>query len=740
MTNYAQAEIMSPDSDLLALQTAQGGALLFSIGTDGSLYATVENAGTKHGWSRANLSAAQVAKDFPSASEASCVRFSAAQAGDGTIRLAMALRVGENDYLYVSLGNSSEDTSWTADPNWTPVPYDDASYQRSRLVIVGLFISKSTDGEYIVADVLRDPASAASLIFRYYINPRKANGAKWNPHDVAVDIAPGKYQSCLGRKANQGMYPLDGIVTCGQINGKAQLLYAPLYNAFRPGRPPNPDILYLPAGGIADAIATCRNPDNTADLYTASNGALYWFSSDNQENAATGVLALQNELFNGVRSLFAFLASATQVVVWGLNSSDQIFYTTCQVGSQSSPGAWSVPVPILNGVEQLSPFANRAYSANCFFAHTGNSQLVKAVKSPGTTLWTFQSVTLPPPTITIPARSFSSYTTRIQVTDSDGKPASDRMVQLSATNVAPVTINHLYYLLSPRPITVATDLLGCITIVEAVDSIQGSRLTVRVGDASMQINPMEKPFNTSAALDTPDALLAATIRYQDGRSRKLVPPETSADSLAVAVTTNQSLAKAYQSVAAPVTVTPRPAVAGPESDNLLIDIGDALAWLGHRIAQGIRDSVQFVSNAAEKIWSLIIKIEGKIYEAVLSTVEAVVKAATWVYEHIKVAIKDVIDFLKFLFDVEDLKRTKAVLKNTTKLFLQHELAQIPTWREEFDGMIADAERAVNGWADRRLVETGVCCDGTNDRKVYAHRISECTRHALIRPFPSECAA
>jgi hypothetical protein len=702
MTNFAQAEIMCPEAEIIALQASHGEALLFSISTEGSLYVTVESTGTRSGWKRANLSAAQVVKDFAQDKKARCVHFAASQCGNGTIHLALVVRTNGNDHLYLSLGNKDADLSWIDAPVWTSVPYDDKSHVRSSLTISDVFISDASDAEYIVVDVVRDPASATSLIYRYYIDSTRANGSAWQPHDVAADIQTEKYKSTLARKTCQGTYAVDGIVTCGQINGVAQLMYSPLYNVFDPSIPPSPDILHLPEGTIAESVAACRNADNSADLYVISGGALYWFASDNQENGATGVLVVQNDLFIGVRTLFAFLASSTQVVVWGLNSSNEIFYITCSLGRQTERSAWSNPVPILSGVEQLAPFANRTYSANCFFAHTGQNKLVKAVKSPGTLMWTFQSITLPALTKSTPAQSLDSYTTQIQVTNDNGLPASNAEIRLSSTNVVAVTINHHYCILSSMPIIVTADALGCITVVEPVDSIQGSRLTVEIGNTSVQINPMNKPFQQSVTLDTVDKLRSATIHYQDGGSKSLAHAETAHADLVAVASMNARLATTYQALASP-TDTPPVALFADATTNLgtnctLIDCGDFFSWLISRIDQGFQDAVSFIEDTATKIWKMVVVIAGKAYHAILNTVEAVVKATIWIYDQIKIAAKDVIDFLKFLFDLEDLKRTKAVLKNTVKLLLQNEVKQIETIRHDLKSAITTAENIVNQWA------------------------------------------
>jgi hypothetical protein len=704
MSNYLQAEIMRPESGIQALQASTGSALLFSIGTDNSLYATVEETGKQShkGWRRCNLSQAQTIKDFRTASGATCTSFAAAQCTDQSIHLAMVLRESANDHLYLCLSNSATDTSWIDHPAWVAYPYDDPNHARATLRIARVFLSEASDNQYIVVDVIRDPGTPVELIFRYYIDPTKTNGTAWQPHDVAIDIEAAAYASCLGRKAGQDSFPVDGIYTSGTVGGKAQFVYAPLYNVFDPTIAPNPDVLHLPGGVVPDAIAACRNSDNTSDLYTAASGALYHFASTNQENDATGVLVARNDLFNRVRSLFAFQSGTNQVTVWGLNANDQIFYTTCALDKLQSADAWSVPVPILAGVEQVTPYANRAYSANCFFAHTGENKLVKAVKSPHTLMWTFREITLPPPSTSLPAQKFSSYTTRVQVTDAAGQPASKVHVSISASNVTSVYINHIYYVISPTPIEVNPDVLGTLTIVESVDTLTGTQLTIGAADASVKINPMDKPIKAAAGLTTEGQLRGATIHYLDGTTKPLVAPQTSSPNLQLVANGNQQVSHSYTSMGQParppLALQAASMPAAVPADHILVDAGDFFAWLGHEIDIGIENFAQFIEDTAKGVWSIVIKIGEKTYQALLNTVEAVVSAATWLYNAIKTAAKDLISFLEYLFDPADLMRTKEVIKNTVKLFLKYQADQIEVVKGDFDSVIKSAEAAVNKWA------------------------------------------
>ena len=121
MQNYLQAEILAPDAKFQALQTQDGTSLLFSIGTDNALYVTKEVPQERSGWARSDLSSAQIRKDFPGQSGVTCKDFASAQstfAPQAAIDLAMVLADRQNDHLYLSMGDSDADTSWTSAPAW----------------------------------------------------------------------------------------------------------------------------------------------------------------------------------------------------------------------------------------------------------------------------------------------------------------------------------------------------------------------------------------------------------------------------------------------------------------------------------------------------------------------------------------------------------------------------------------------------------------------------------------------
>ena len=679
MENYIQADYLAPQEKFIALQTDVGASLLFSVGTAGALFLTYEAPGQTQGWRQVDLGAARLKADF--GGKATVKTFGAAQRtpSAGTpaqIHLAMVGADPSGELLYLSLANSDSDLSWTTSPSWTAAPFNavDAAGQPIQaptpFEIANVFLSEASDGEYIVVDVIRNPGQPVGMLSRYYIDASNPSSPQWKLHDLAVDIQAADYQSCLGRAAKA--FGVDGLYTKGTVGGSAQLIYAPLYNAFDPTQPPLPSRLHLPGGLTADAIAAVRNADNSSDLYVAARGQLYWFASDNQKDGAAGVQVAANALLGGMRALYAY-SSDGAVTVWGLNGSDEVIYLTCKLGAQAQAAAWNQPLPILKNVDAISPFIDRAYSANTFFAHAGTG-LLKLVKSPTTGLWSQRSVTLPPSATTQPSTAIHSYTTHIQVNDDGGRPAPNVAIKLTATNVTSVYINHLYYIVGPSPIEVSTDALGTVTVIEATTSLAGTRYQVAVDtQPQIPINTMDTAWQRNAQYTSSDSLRSAKIFNRDGSSRNFVPTGTSNTDLDNIAKSNQSLNDAYKGLASsptPVAARARPQqVAAHASaavmaasggvEGLLVDAGDFFSWL----ASGVEAAIQIVKDVGEDVWRFVAHIGDAIYHGVLDCVEAVVAAATWIYNQIKIIVEDIILFLEFLFGWQDILVTHRVLKN-----------------------------------------------------------------------------
>lgn len=702
MTNYLQSELISPQAKFEALQTSNGYSLLFSVGTDGVFYLTQEESGTTAtGWSKINLSSSQIRKDFSGVAGVTCRTFDAGQSvQDGSLGLAMVLNTSAGDHLYLSLGNSNKDTSWAGSPNWVPYEYDGSSTM-SKLEIVNVFFCETSyQKQYIVVDIVRDPDSTEKIVSRFYIDPTKANGHYWNNHDLPVDIDVENYKSCIGRLPKGRV---DGLYTAGHVADSAQLEFSPVINVWGDG-PPLPNNLYLPGGNVPSAIAATRNTDLSTNLFVVSGSTLYYFDSSNQKNGAIAAALTTNDVFSGTSKLFAMSHNGT-ITLWGQNASDEVYYTSCQQSQVSNPSAWSIPVPILSDIEEISPYMNGVDGGNTIFA-SGGGKLWRITQASDSTskLWQTNQITLPVPP-TSKSISFNSYTTTIVVTDEQDQPLTNTSLSLSANNRCTVYINGLYYVIDRSPIHIKTNLMGSITIIESTGTLNGTTFTLSTGSGStVTINPMDKPFKKLAALDTSDKLKAATINDGNSKTKSLVASGTSDNDLKTVAAAMGSLSKSYDKVSAPqvnapvgiaaVAVAPAPAAVMDIGNDIVVAAGDLFKWL----ESGVEAIIQVIEDEATEVWHFIATIAGKVYRAVLDTVEAVVGAVEWVFNAVKTAIKDIIKFVEFLFEWDDIKRTKNVLHNLTKLFLNHQVDEIQEVKREFDKMITSAKQAVNGWA------------------------------------------
>lgn len=726
MENYLQASVMAPQRAFRAAQSSDGRALLFSIGSEdgGSpLNVTVEQSGERHAWATVGLGGGS--------GQLPCQLFAVNPQPD-SIHLAMALRDGKNDTLHLGRLTVAADDSVTP-PTWTALPYDDPTTPRQRVEIVGLSLSQATDGEYVVVDVLRDPDSPARHLTRYYIDPAKTSGQAWHLHDVAIDINPEGYVSSLGRRDDEDV---DGIYVGGQVDGHPQLVYAPLLVVDgRPGQRPKTAYLNLTANGdqIPDAIAACPNADNTTDLYVAANGTLYRFASSNQHHEAVATVAATSPFLTTVRDLFTF-DDDDRVVVWGRNADNVAFYLACPRAKLDEPGAWSLPLPLLSGVQHVSPFVNRGNRANIIYAHTHDNQLKVGLKSPETRAWTWTDIVLPLADTQLPARKISSYTTRVQVFDDQKRPASNLTMALTAQNISTVQVNHLYYQVGPTPIHVPVDPNGCVTVIEAVPGLTGTQFGFSVASTPTQvINPMDKAFRKATDLQTVDQLKnAEVVRYVNGvrqPAQKLIGATVDDATLRRVAHMNQQCAHVYQDPAKGPTSALQAAMAAADQpftvpdDAPVVDGGDLFQFLETasadpqvraQVAQTPTTTALSTTTAAdtavgesfwdmlvrwfEGAWEFVVKIGEAIYRCVLELIEDVVAAVRWVFDKIVTAIEDFIHFLSFLFEWDDFKRTKNVIKNVSTAFINYEIGQIPVLRRRFDELIDKAVAAIDAWA------------------------------------------
>jgi hypothetical protein len=757
MQNYIRGEIISHEGKLEAVQTDDGLSMIFGVDSKGVLRIFKETSTeATTGWDTYDISTKAIASAFPGGSVKT---FDVGQSDlDGHIGIIMAIEVDGADHLFISSYNSPKNTSWVeklranTDSAWALIDYD-ADIGARKINIKGAMLAEFPGGkQHMVLDISRP--EDAMHIERYWVVPEnKGKGiACWVKHDVAIDIESDDYQSCVGRSTDQGPWKVDGLYIKGKVSDSTQLIYTDLYNTWDPeGAPPMVQKLSLPNGAYPTAIAAARHISRldwsgddddddddlygSTDLYAISGSKLHLLDGNDQANNRTGVMLKDGDIFDGTTTLLATMHNAAitteedgdpdpifVTTLWGKNKNNEVFYLHCLASKLREPDSWSTPVPILTGIEHISSYRNRVDGGNTIVAAGGGKliKLTQAVDASGSGLWRQQEIVLKTKP-DVSALPLTSYTTTLRVHDDKGLPIKDATVQISANSRTPVYMNGLYYILdNTGPVVVKTDAAGILSVIEAIADLSGTVLTVSVdgGKAHTTINPMQQVFQKFTALKSVDELSKAVV-YRDandggksGSPTPLISDDITAKEKQTVVTALADIEVAYsQSQSQPRNLFRGGVVPSglfrklPGKithvegvfDHEAISVGDLYSWLKSKIKSGLSVIVNIIKDGASGLWKFVATIAGKTYHAFLNTIDAVVGAVVWVFNEIKTAVKDVIRFVEFLFEWDDIKRTKQVMHNIAKRFLEYQVDQIPTLQGKLDQAFDTIAKKTNEW-------------------------------------------
>lgn len=734
MSNYMQGVTVSPDKKFEALQSPDGHSLLFSIGSDGVFYLTEEMPTLSTGWQKSNLSAS-LSAFFPSGTTIIAKNFEVSQyVANNKFTVVLVATVSGVDYLYIASSYSrSNDNS--VNLHWIAIPFDAPEKNYSPLTISGISIIQTVTLPLIVVDVAQN---TTNTIDRYYIDSTKyVSKTYWNSYSLPVNFDSQSVSICGGRKYNDSV---DGIYTLGNNSGVWSIFYQQIFNPFNPKQPGSSSLLSLGNGAIPTAIASTPSAVISStvitytDLYsTSQSGDLYLFTADNQVNNATALLIMTNDLFKNIVQLYAY-TSDLKVVVWGLNRSQQVFYTQCNKTEVLNPSAWSYPLPIGSMVEQISPYINKVNGGNTFFAQVGADTFKKVFQDPVSTIWTSQNIVLPSDPTSKNATKFDCYMTRITVLDETNSPVSGESITIESSYRVPVFINNHYYVLDTAAISIPTDTAGGIKIVQPVVNLQGACLTIQSanGGEKLKINPMDKAANKVATLNTPDTLTAATVTEDNGTPQQpLVSPNTSQDDLQATADSINSLIDAYnnynvsssgassKAVSSSFVYIPSPTVkiytlsVSPQRKtlqlNVIDSVGDTLSKAGDWIETTAGDLcswlkneaeyvIQIIEDTAQKVWNFVATVAGKVYNFIIDCVEKAIAAIEAIFQALMTAIKDLVQFLKFLFSWDDITRTKDVMKNILLMYMNYGVGNLSNLKGSINDEILDLKNKIANWA------------------------------------------
>lgn len=751
MKNQKAASVLPPQSLFHTGQTRQGQAMVFSIGDDHVFYLTLEQPSGRTGWSAKDLSSELGSRH--GGKKITAQTFTVKQnAGDGAITVGLVVRAegDDNDHLYVLADQpDAADAAWLASAAgraWVARPFDDAAHSVGPVNIRYVYLTPSQEADAAAKLVAGVKAGGGNYIQNYTV--ALSGGNAWAQLQTAEN-----FQSVLSQrigKAAASGFP--GLYQLTNLNDGLSLNFTPLDSMFGP-----PTVIKLKAPeGATRLAAVPADEQNNTNLFVAGKGALYLFTPDGQDNFASGVQIIGNKIFAGVQGLEAY-GSKTETVVWGLNQGGEIFYTRCAKGQEGVAGAWSYPVPLLTGVQQVTSFVNRHNSSSIIFAHTSANNLIQLVQDPVTTNWQQRYIVLPTPNPD-DVVEYNTYTTNVQLTDDSNLPLGGATLSVTSTSPCSVYIDDTYHVLSADvPTEVVVGVTGVVTIVQQTQELGAVcyHLELKEGGVRADVNPMSKLIRKmSEDAETADKLGAIKVTDSRGNIKPLLPDSTTPQQKEAAANAIKQFVKISEGLPADGSVKPgrlnaaqrTPAKSFVATPDTLWGISfDGDAWQYHEGAAAVShfglhippagtafairsaslevdsiwdavetafgDIFNWLKHAYDEVKSIIIKVVDdvvnffiqigeQLFRCVIAAISDVVDAVELIFNKIEVFFEDLVKWLGFVFDWNDILRTHKVLKNIIRQYLTHSVQQTEngTYKKAMAEAFKDVKKRIDDWA------------------------------------------
>lgn len=703
MNNYKQIEIIDQRKKFQVAQTDNGHALFFSIGTDEKFYLIKEQSATKTGWEKIELSSTLL-------EDGKTIKtFDIAQNHDtGEINIALAISNSNRpDQLFISQNNSASNLNSANPITWTEIADDRLNQEGSQLIIVDLYVAEvGNNTDIFVVDIEGDNDAIA----RFWINT--VGDSKWNSHSLPANFSNESTISCqIGRAPVGGA--VNGIYNFGASKGEnLQLIYQLLFDEFDPEIAPPSIVFNLTATTLNDsnaAFSVCKsasgNKDET-DLFLAGGGNLYYYAANNQIQNAEPLLVITNKLFNTVKNLHASI-SESRAVIWGQNENDQVFYTSCSLSEINNSDSWSLPIIILSGVSGIQPYIDRSNDGITFFANIGEGRITKGYQDKGSTMWKFTTIELPTPDENTKPEKALSYTTTVQVTDQNNIPVPGAEVTITAQFRTKVYINHLYYTLDTKPITVKADANGVVTIIEWVDHFQGTNFQFHHLDTANEIvvNPTHHSLQKLLSLNSESALNSAVIKQKDGTTKPLMRTSVTSEQKQKLAAVIQNLNTVSNKVQSGNTTVKSSSPSFNSASASVVEPSEGISYIEAsagsllQLLEGeIEFAVELIEDTASDVWHFVVTIGEEVIGFIVDTVEKIAGALKVVWEKIAGFFEDVVEYLSFVFDVDDILATKDVMKQVIKIYFHKVAEEIQVARHLFDDMVVNVEETISEWA------------------------------------------
>lgn len=732
MENYATGKVIDGKSDqqVQAIYDSNGFPITFSISSDKGLFMILK--GLKEG-PYTGASQFDLTRRLGDGLEIEA--FGVGQRKDGAFFLVVSGRKkGENKILQTFM------TSWLVnDPAAMPwansgklwIGRENHALPNEGDAILRLLVGQTDmDAEIQKSGPLVVAVTQENNNVRYArINAHLSEPGSWNALSLGVDAV--RIRDMRIGKNVDGV----GVYYISQNANENHLRFSSIPY-------PNEDPIHLDLPMVKGAMALDVLPENEeghTGLYVGGKGIHYLaakFQEEKRAKTAEFTVLADGKSISGIVNL-SLQQDKGNIAVWALDGEGALWSMDGEKGNAISPSSWTCPLPIKRGIKLLAPIRNQVKTTNDVVLITSENGLERLTQSTETTGWASQSIAVED---SGRLQQYTSYSTQLTFQDDAQRlPYAKEEVEITASEWCEITVNGKTVVIdSEKGHRIKPDVQGVITIVSATKGANTPVFRVKAAKDEFVVNPAAKlddglkgleseadllkakrqngePLLKEGAYDPKDLPAIAeamknlntsrTKLPKNGRASKEYLDEISDEASSQASwgmrISNEGRCQYFQGQAAQVMMSDslqsctHPLMRSDQSGEVTSiwrAAGMVLEWMKNAIVK----AVEFLVEQVGRAWKIIVKIGEVAFQFFIECLEHAYKLADWLLEKtLGLKLKDILDWVGFLFDLKDAAYTSKVVSNVgqqTMLYCENQFGHL---REQVDGVFNDLKGKVD---------------------------------------------
>lgn len=437
--------------------------------------------------------------------------------------------------------------------------------------------------------------------------------------------------------------------------------------------------------------------------------------------------------------------------VFAIGEDGKLYHSSQQAATGTAQN-WSAFFPLGNATgNSIFTLARSAQGYSEAYTVTNSNKLIRYWQNPETAQWFTAPIEIERTAESVV--SVPTHALEITVLDTDGVPQPNAQVELAATFLTNLSVNGLSYQASlTDTINVNTDTTGKLIINQRANSLAAASIFIKTaftGPVPVQIEPnaqlQEKIrlTNTDAVLNAKDKngnyLLSEQYRtpqnaqsiaaimnssmaltgQEGGKLKYLYKSKTRSGSWSPYINTANVAQQNWQidfSSGFPVykTLTNDEVQMFRQSDQ---DLGGFLGIEWGDVWNAIKDGVESVVNTIKRIvvtvgkaikvaFEFIIDGVTRVFEAVLEFVQQAFDFVEGVWNWMKVKLSQLFEWLGYLFEWQDIRRTAEVVKFNLNTMLDFSVVATEHVKGVFDAWIAELKDTLKQAVDSYINQLG----------------------------------